>query len=157
LSDREPEKLAGEIAGLQSLDVKQLRACWRTLYGKEAPTRFSRDLLMRAVAHRIQERVLGGLKSGTRKLFQRTAADVHRQRPVKLASARKLEPGAVLIREWRGIKHQVVVQEHGFSNGGKHYRSLSEIARLITGSRWPGPLFFGLKDRAKVEAPDGAC
>ena len=63
---------------------------------------------------------------------------------------------AVLIREWGGIKHQVVVLEQSFSYRGKHYRSLSEVARLITGSRWSGPLFFGLKPHAQREAGNGA-
>ena len=156
LSEREREKLAGEIAGLQSLEVEQLKARWRTLYLSEAPSRFSRDLLIGAVAYRLQERALGGLKPATRRLFQRAAADAHARRPLKLVPVRKLEPGAVLIRDWGGVKHQVVVVESGFSFRGQRYRSLSEVARLITGSRWSGPLFFGLKNRTKAEAGDGA-
>jgi len=69
---------------------------------------------------------------------------------------RKLEPGAVLIREWGGVKHQVVVLESGFSFRGQRYRSLSQVARLITGSRWSEPLLFGLKTRPKEHACDGA-
>jgi hypothetical protein len=68
---------------------------------------------------------------------------------------RTLAPGAVLIREWGGVKHQVLVVESGFSFRGKHYRSLSAVARRITSSRWSGPLFFGLKSRPKAEAGDG--
>jgi hypothetical protein len=78
LSEREREKLAGEIAGLQSLDVEQLKARWRTLYLTAAPARFSRDLLIGAVAYRRQERALGGLKPATRRLFQRVAIDCWR-------------------------------------------------------------------------------
>jgi DUF2924 family protein len=156
LSEPQREELAGEIAGLQPLDVEQLRARWRTLYETEAPLRFSRDLLIRAVAYRLQERALGGLKPTTRRLFQRVAADAHARRPLKLAPVRTLEPGAVLIREWGGVKYQVAVLESGFSFRGKHYRSLSAVARRITGSRWSGPLFFGLKNRPKAEAGDGA-
>jgi hypothetical protein len=156
LSERERERLAGEIAGLRSLDIEQLKSRWRTLYGSDAPARFSRDLLIRAIAYRCQERVLGGLNPPTRRLFERVAADAQARRPLKLAPVRQLEPGAVLIREWGGVKHQVLVLESGFSYGGKHYRSLSEVARLITGSRWSGPLFFGLKRRAPQEAANGA-
>jgi hypothetical protein len=155
LSEREREKLAGEIAALHSLDVEQLKARWRILYGSEAPSRFSRDLLIGAVAYRMQEQVLGGLKPATRRLFQRTAVDAHARRPLKLAPVRTLEPGAVLIREWGGVKHQVLVVESGFSFRGKHYRSLSAVARRITSSRWSGPLFFGLKSRPRAEAGDG--
>jgi hypothetical protein len=71
LSEPQRVALAGEIAALQSLDIGQLRARWRTLYLTEAPARFSRDLLIRAMAYRVQERVLGGLKPVTRRLFQR--------------------------------------------------------------------------------------
>jgi hypothetical protein len=156
LSERERKKLAGEVARLQSLDVEQLKGCWRTLYGTEAPARFSRDLLVQAVAYRLQERALGGLKPATRRLFQQVAADAHARRPLKLVPVRTLEPGAVLIREWNGVKHKVVVLESGLSYRGQRYRSLSELARLITSSRWSGPLFFGLKHRTKTEAGDGA-
>jgi Protein of unknown function (DUF2924) len=156
LSEREREKLAGEIAALQLLDVEQLKARWRTLYQTEAPTRFSRELLMRAAAYRLQERALGGLKPVTRRLFQRVAADAHARRPLKLKPLRKLEPGAVLIREWGGVKYKVVVLENGFSFRSQCYSSLSAVARQITGSHWSGPLFFGLKKRTQVEAGDGA-
>ena len=155
LSGPERERLAAEIATLQSLDVTRLKRRWRTLYGSEAPRRFSRDLLMRAVAYRLQERALGGLRPTTRRLFQRVAAAAHARRPLKLAPLRSLEPGAVLIREWNGIKHRVAVRENGFSFRGQHYRSLSAVARLITGSRWSGPLFFGLRSRPRAEAGDG--
>jgi hypothetical protein len=156
LSEREREKLAGEIAGLQELDIEQLRARWRALYGTEAPIRFSRDLLIRAVAYRLQERALGGLKPAIRRLFQRVAASASARQPVKIAPMRRLEPGAVLIREWHGVKYKVVVVEDGFSFRGQRYRSLSAVARLITGTHWSGPLFFGLKNRRKAEAGDGA-
>jgi len=151
LSEREREKLTGEIAGLQSLDVEQLKARWRTAYQTEAPTRFSRDLLMRAVAYRLQERALGGLKPATRRLLQRVAAAAHARRPLKLKPLRTLEPGAVLIREWGGVKYKVVVLGNGFSFRSQRYGSLSAVARQITGSHWSGPLFFGLKTRPKAE------
>ena len=85
LSEHEREKLAAKIGGLQSLDIEQMKGRWRTQYGTEAPARFSRDLLIAAVAYRTQERVLGGLKPATRRLFQRVAAEAHARRPLKLA------------------------------------------------------------------------
>jgi hypothetical protein len=156
LSEQQRERLAAEIAALEALDAEQLKARWRALYDTEAPVRFSRDLLLRAVAYRVQERALGGLRPATRRLFQRIGADAHARRPLKLAPVRKLQPGAVLVREWGGVKHQVTALESGFSFCGQRYRSLSQVARLITGSRWSGPLFFGLKTRAKEGAGDGA-
>jgi DUF2924 family protein len=149
LSEPERERLAAEIATLRSLDVTRLKTCWRTLYGSAAPARFSRDLLMRAVAYRMQEQALGGLKPTTRRLFQRVAADAHGRRPLKILAQGTPQPGAILIREWNGVKYQVVVREDGFSFRGRHYRSLSAVARLITASRWSGPVFFGLKERTK--------
>jgi len=155
-SEHKREKLAVEIAALQSLDAAQLKARWLALYATEAPSRFSRDLLLRAVAYRTQERVLGGLKPTTRRLFQRIAADAHERRPLKLTPVPALEPGAVLIREWGGVRYKVVVLESGFSLRGQCYHSLSQVARQITGSHWSGPLFFGLRKRTKAEAGNGA-
>jgi hypothetical protein len=152
----ERQKLSAEIALLESLEVDQLRARWKILYEAEAPTRFSRDLLMRAVAYRMQERLLGGLKPATRRLFERVSRDARARRLIRVAPVRKLAPGALLIREWGGTKHQVTVLERGVMFRGKPYRSLSEVARAITGNRWSGPLFFGLKARLKEVSGDGA-
>jgi len=154
--DMERQKLSAEIALLESLDVDQLRARWKIVYETKAPTRFSRDLLMRAVAYRMQERVLGGLKPATRRLFERASQDARAQRPIRVAPVRKLAPGALLIREWGGAKHQVTVLERGVMFRGKPYRSLSEVARVITSNRWSGPLFFGLKARLKEVSGNGA-
>jgi hypothetical protein len=111
--------------------------------------RFSRDLLMRAVAYRMQDRLLGGLKPATRRLFERVSQNARARQPIRIAPARKLAPGAPLIREWGGTKHQVTVLEKGVMFRGKPYRSLSEVARVITGNRWSGPLFFGLRSPVK--------
>ena len=154
--DKERQKLSAEVSLLESLDVEQLRARWKILFETEAPTRFSRDLLMRAVAYRMQERVLGGLKPATRRLFERVSQDARARRPIRVAPVRKLAPGALLIRQWGGAKHQVTVLEGGVMFRGKLYRSLSAVARVITGNRWSGPLFFGLKTRLKEVSGDGA-
>jgi hypothetical protein len=156
VSEKERQKLSAEIALLESLNVGQLKARWKVLYETEAPRRFSRDLLMRAVAYRMQERVLGGLKPATRRLFERVAQEARARRRIRVAPVRQLAPGALLIREWGGTKHQVTVLERGAMFRGKRYRSLSEVARAITGSRWSGPLFFGLKARPREVSADGA-
>jgi Protein of unknown function (DUF2924) len=123
LSENEREKLAGQIAALESTNVGQLKSRWRALYETQAPARFSRDLLIAAVAYRMQERALGGLKPATRRLLQRVAADAHARRPLKLVPLRTLESGAVLIREWNGVRYKVVVGQDGFSFRSQHYRS----------------------------------
>jgi len=150
------EQLFAEIEALQSETVLQLRQRWKALYGTEPPQRASRDLMMRAVAYRLQERALGGLSTATRRLLERIADDVNAHRPARVASTRKLHPGAILLREWGGVQHQVTVLQSGVQFRGKQHRSLSEVARIITGSRWSGPLFFGLRTRAKEAAGDGA-
>ena len=142
-SHTESNELSGELAGLPALGPERLKERWRTLYGTEPPPRISEDLLRRAVAYRLQERALGGLKPSTRRLLQRIAEDTRRSRSATPAC--QLRPGAVLIREWRGTSHQVTVLEDGLLFRGKRHRSLSEVARKITGNRWSGPLFFGLK------------
>jgi hypothetical protein len=144
--------LSGEITALLTQGPEQLRQRWRVLYGTEPPTRISEDLLRRAIAYRLQERAHGGLKPSTRRLLRRITEDARRSRSAPLV--RKIRPGAVLIREWRGRSHQVTVLEDGVLYRGKRHRSLSEVARKITGSRWSGPLFFGLKAPIK-ENRDG--
>ena len=92
----------------------------------------------------------------THRLFERVSQDAGARRPIRVAPVRKLAPGALLIREWGGTKHQVTVLESGVRFRGKPYRSLSEVARVITGNRWSGPLFFGFKARLKEASGDGA-
>src|SRR5262245_13493952 len=133
-----------------------MRERWKALYRNEPSPRASRDFLMRAVAYGIQERALGGLSSSTRRLLERIADDVSVRRSVRVPPTRKLHPGAILLREWGSIQHQVTILEKGVLFRGQQYRSLSEVARIITGSRWSGPLFFGLKTRSKEAAGDGA-
>ena len=114
------------------------------LYRTEAPAYIGQSLLLQAVAYRLQERALGGVKSSTRRLLERAAEDVDRQPPSE-APATRVTPGMVLIREWHGTSHRVTVLADGVLLRGARYRSLSEVARKITGSRWSGPRFFGLR------------
>ena len=137
--------LASEIAALAEATPADLKSRWRALYSTEPPRRISRDLLTRAVAYRIQEKALGGLKPSTRRLLARVAADASARRPIQVTPAPTLTPGTVLLREWHGTQHQVIVREHGIEFQGKRYKSLSQVAHRITGSKWSGPLFFGLK------------
>ena len=114
------------------------------LYCTETPTRISRDLLVRAMAYRIQEKALGGLKPATRRLLAKVAADASANRSIDVAPGPDLKPGTVLLREWHGTQHQVIVREDGIVFRGKPYKSLSEVAYRITGAKWSGPRFFGL-------------
>ncbi|MDO8588415.1 MAG: DUF2924 domain-containing protein, partial [Armatimonadota bacterium] len=141
------ESIANEIATLDSLPVKELKNRWRLLYGSEPPIGVSRELLTRAIAYRIQEQAFGGLKPATRKLLERLATDAAEGRPLRLGPAAPATAGTVLMREWQGATHEVKVLDNGVLYRRTRYRSLSEVARLITGVRWSGPLFFGLRKR----------
>jgi len=154
-SSNRTEQISAQIAALASLELKDLKLRWRDLYDTEPPPRISRELLTRAIAYRLQEREFRGLAPATRRLLERVANDLssHRER---LSHARKAPPGTLLIREWRGKAHQVTVRDDGVGYRGKRYRSLSEVARLITGTRWSGPLFFGLR-KPHGEAHHGAA
>jgi Protein of unknown function (DUF2924) len=150
------EKVSAEIVELNRLDYGQLKRRWKVLYGIEPPRRICRDLLMRGVAYRVQERALGGLKPATRRLLERIAEGARTRHPITFTPRRKVGAGTVLIREWNRTSYQVTVLDDGVVYRGKRYRSLSEVARQITGARWSGPLFFGLRTRTQQEASDGA-
>jgi len=141
--------LAEQLANLDGLDGERLKQRRRSLDGTEPPPRVGRSLLRQAIAYRLQENVLGGLKPSTRRLLQRVAMDTAARSEINTTSERKLKPGAVLLREWHGNTHQVTVLADGVRFRGRRYRSLSQVARVITGTRWSGPLFFGLKSAAK--------
>jgi Protein of unknown function (DUF2924) len=144
-SDGEPG-LEKQLASLSGLDGKSLNERWRILYGTEPPPRVGRSLLRQAIAYRLQEKTLGGLKPSIRQLLQRVAAAGPAS---NTASEPRIKHGAVLLREWHGVTHQVTVLDDGVRFRGKRYHSLSQVARVITGARWSGPLFFGLKSTGK--------
>ena len=130
------------LEALPALTSDELRKEWRRLY-RSQPPRLSRDLLIRAIAYRIQELRYGGLSKTTRgKLVARRKAKQSGEKTV--VEGAKIRAGARLVREWNGRTHAVTVEEGGFTYAGRSYRSLSAIARDITGARWSGPRFFGL-------------
>src|SRR5438445_3469637 len=156
-----PERasLDNEIARLRGLDVGQLRARWRTVFRRRALPHVPRHLLFRILAYRLQADWLGDLDADTWRLLDRIGsgsldetdrlvADLNRART-------ELRPGTLLTREWEGHLQRVLVLADGFSWNGKTYRSLSKVAFAITGSRWNGPRFFGLRDRPSSEARPG--
>ena len=139
------DSLADRLADLEALSTAELRARWEQVFNRTAPTRASRDLLLRALAYHIQERSEGGLSKSTRRRLAKLAGlNGENRQPISPPIIR-LKPGSRLIREWRGEVHRVTVLEKGFDWRGNRYASLSQIARAITGARWSGPLFFGLR------------
>jgi hypothetical protein len=139
------------------MDCSALRAEWRRLYRAQPPRRVSRDLLMLGVAWKIQEQTYGGLGTATRRRVANLAETLERDGDVTRSRTARLKPGAKLIREWRGETHTVVVLEGGFEWRGRRWRSLSVIARKITGGHWSGPRFFGLKERARPDTEDAVA
>jgi len=134
--------LEQRIAGLQSLPSAQKKAEWRKMFGTPAPPAFGTALLVRALTARLQEQALGGLaKAELRQLATQTRKDQRTPRGVRAPS---VKPGTWLSRTWHGEVHQVVVLDGGFEYRGARYRSLTAIAKRITGAAWSGPRFFGL-------------
>ena len=142
------------LASLKSSSIAELKRQWQALYHSAPPYRISRELLTRAVAYRIQEQVYGGLKPSTRRLLIRLATDARSGRSLTPEPSSVAPAGTVLMREWQSVTHEVRVLDRGVLYKRKRYRSLSEVAQLITGAHWNGPQFFGVRSR-KQEASHG--
>jgi hypothetical protein len=129
-----------DLARIDGMNVDALRSEWRLVCGSESPPAFSRDLLARAIAYRLQEQALGGLSPSVTRLL-RSLAKPGAEPP------RQVKAGSVIVREHKGVLHEVLVVPGGFCWQGKTYDSLSTIAKKITGVTWNGPRFFGLRSK----------
>ena len=141
---RQPKASKEALSRLPKLDIRELREEWRFLYKTDASPHLSRELLIRAVAYRMQEVALGGLRPEPQRQLRQIAMEPKQTGEAAKRLRPQLRPGTRLMREWRGRTYEVVVLDGGFSWQGARYRSLSAIARKITGTWWSGPLFFGL-------------
>jgi hypothetical protein len=146
-----PEAVEGEIAQLAALEAAALRHRWAQLLGDDPPPNLGRKMMIQAIAYRFQEVAFGGLKPSTLRILERVA-DGSRSGGSKRAPARKAGAGTFLIREWGGVTHRVTVLDDDVVYRGRRYRSLSEVARVITGTHWSGPMFFGLRNRSREKA-----
>jgi hypothetical protein len=151
LTGAETRPVESEIRVLEQAGIVALRAEWGRLFGSEPP-RLSRDLLVRALAYRVQERAMGGLSRAGLKRLRELAENAEALGPPPDPAA-SLRPGAKLMREWHGRTHVVVVTDTGFDYAGLSYQSLTQIAKLITGAHWSGPRFFGLTTRRHMQEP----
>ncbi len=147
--------VADRLARLETLDLSAMRQEWRRLYRAEPP-RLSRDLMTRALAYRIQEIAFGGLSKATLRRLTSLAAEFESDGRIATPAQPRIKPGPRLVREWHGRTHAVVVTEEGFEFEGKLYRSLTGIAREITGAAWSGPRFFGLARAASAPGTNHA-
>jgi hypothetical protein len=142
-----------EIARLRELDVGALRARWHTVFGRRSPPHLPRHLLFRILAYRLQADHLGDLDTESQRLLDRSEPPETAGQQAAARRSISVRPGTVLGREWNGQMQRVTALEKGFAWKGKTYPSLSKIALAITGTRWNGPRFFGLRDKpSKKEA-----
>ena len=147
------EPILTRLAALKAMSVNELKTEWQAMFDAPAPNN-SRTFLESRLAYRIQELTYGGPDKQTRRLLDLLADEVEGTltRKSQIADPRNPVVGTKLIREWEGIPHTVTVLKEGFEWGGKRYKSLSSVARTITGTQWNGYRFFGLRERKRGEA-----
>jgi hypothetical protein len=133
------------LSRLPKLDTRELREEWCRLYKTDVSPHLSRELLIQAVAYRMQEVALGGVRPEPQRQLRQIAMELKQTGAAAIRLRPQLKPGTRLMREWQGRTYEVVVLDDGFSWQGTRCNSLSAIARKITGTAWSGPLFFGLK------------
>jgi hypothetical protein len=142
-----------ELNRLPTTPIAGLRKRYSELFRTEPPKAFGPDLLRRSIAHRIQEKAYGGLPSSTRRLLDQLVKTAKPNGRLELP--RRIKPGSELVRTWKGKSYRVMVMADGFVHDGRTFASLSEIASEITGTRWNGPRFFGLRSAPDREGADG--
>ncbi len=136
--------IEAEIDALGNLPREKLVERWQRQYRAAPPSGISRQLMVRAIAWELQARRYGGLRPAVLRRLQKAIEGDAASDQTSAAQAPSLRPGSRLLREWNGVTHAVEVVEGGFIWKGETHRSLSSIARAITGARWSGPRFFGL-------------
>ena len=147
--DRTRNSVLRQMALLQSMSLEQLREKWLDLYGEEPP-QYKKQFLIKRLAYRIQELFYGGLSEQAKVRLQQAAkedpvATVNRRIPEERKSNEAILPGTRLVRVWNDRRYEVTVLADGYEFEGRTFRSLSAVAREITGTRWNGKVFFGLK------------
>lgn len=144
-----------ELDRLPTMPIVNLRKRYAELFRTDPPKAFGPDLLRRSIAHRIQERAYGGLSASTRRLLDQLVRAAMAKPNGRLKLPRRIKPGSELVRTWKKRTYRVMVMADGFAYDGKTYPGLSEIATEITGVRWNGPRFFGLRSVSAKDEADG--
>ena len=149
-----------EVAQLSDLDLKALRLRWQAVTGRAAPSHLPRHLLFAMLAYRIQADAFGDLDAASLRLL-RTAASASNDIPALINRIdqrnQDLPPGTILTREWNGHTHRVMVVADGFAWEGQTYDSLSSVALAVTGTKWNGPRFFGLRSATSASGHPGSA
>ena len=137
--------IKAQMTEIQEMDLSALRDEWRRHYRASPPRRLSRDLLIRGIAYKLQEKTHGGLSKAMRRRLRTLAKAFSETGRIVPVNGTKIRLGTRLVREWQGRTHVVTATESGFDYDGEAYGSLTAIAQRITGAHWSGPRFFGLR------------
>jgi Protein of unknown function (DUF2924) len=147
--------IAAQLSSLPGLNKQALTGLWRELFETDPPTGMRKELMVQFLAYRIQEQAFGSVSGRNLSRLRQLAKAIEsscKATPQKI----RIKPGTRLIREWREEVHAVNVEDGSYEYRGHRFESLSEIARLITGTRWSGPSFFGLKNKTTMDAKGAA-
>ena len=139
------DRLSEQIATLPSLNKTQLLAIWAENFSKDPPPNLRKELMVPLLAYRMQEREFGGLSHAARRRLREVAGSLRNDNPSQERPDSAPQTGTRLLRVWRGETHEVIATGSGYEYRGQTYSSLSRIAREVTGTRWSGPLFFGVR------------
>jgi len=152
-----PASAAHTLEALESFPTPDLKHLWaQDKKSSQLPKRVSRELLVLGLAYDQQARTLGGLPREARRRLETVIAGLERTGKIDIEVPIRIKPGTRLVREWQGERHEVTVLEKHFAYRGRQFDSLSEIARVITGTRWSGPVFFGLKKVSRSQRDKGS-
>jgi hypothetical protein len=151
------EVFATDINSLDRQSINALRVSWARRFNYPAPPIRSPDTLRRLFAWKVQAESLGDLDAETVKLLKRAQMRLKTGKLLGASAGPQLRAGMILVREWRGMMHRVLVLDNEFEHDGKRYRTLSEVARKIAGTRWSGPRFFGLTSDTKPAQTESAA
>lgn len=144
-----------DLGHLKTMPLAQLRSAWLERFGSHPPKLKTREILLRIMAWRIQADIVGDHRPDVKRKLTQLAAAFEKDPNHAISPIPDLKPGIVLTREWKGVVHRVLVLHEGFTYDERHYRSLTDIARTITGTRWSGPRFFGIEQRARQRLAQG--
>ncbi|MGA2103506.1 MAG: DUF2924 domain-containing protein [Candidatus Sulfotelmatobacter sp.] len=148
--------ISDRLLTLPNLQKPALFELWQQLFNTDPPERMRKELLVQFLAYRLQEKEFGGLSDRSHRRVRELASSIEVTSRTSGFQKLAIKPGTRLIREWKDQVHVVNVEEGNYEYRGARYESLSEIARLITGTRWSGPLFFGLKDKGSKASKEAA-
>jgi hypothetical protein len=151
-----PDSIAARLASLPKINKTDLRSLWKELFQNQPPQELRRNLMIPILGYRLQEVSLGSLTPSAMRKLSQTVEAIKSHRKVGMYCSPHIKPGTRLIRQWQSDTHVIHAEEQGYEYRGHRYDSLSEIARLITGTRRSGPLFFGLKGKQAENSKEAA-